>query len=77
MTKIPVIPAKKIERILFELGFSKTRQKGSHVFYKHHDGRVTTVPFHKGRDIIAPVLLKKILKDINITTDEFTNLLNK
>lgn len=76
MTKIPVIPAKKIERILFELGFNKTRQKGSHVFYKHSDGRVTTVPFHKGRDI-APILLKKILKDINISTDEFTNLLDK
>ena len=53
-----MIPAKKIEKILLKMGFYKTRQKGSHVFYKHDDGRVTTVPYHKGRDI-APVLLKK------------------
>jgi len=76
LTKIPVIPAKKIEKILLKMGFYKTRQKGSHVFYKHDDGRVTTVPYHKGRDI-APVLLKKILKDINITVDEFIVWLNR
>jgi predicted RNA binding protein YcfA (HicA-like mRNA interferase family) len=75
LTKIPVIPAKKVERILFGIGFQKMRQKGSHVFYKHHDGRVTTVPFHKGRDI-SPVLLKKILKDINMPPEEFIQLLN-
>lgn len=76
MTKVPVIPAKKIEKILFELGFVKARQKGSHVFYRHNDGRVTTVPHHKGYDI-SPSLLKKILKDINITVDDFIDLFNK
>lgn len=76
MTKIPVIPAKKIEKVLNELGFQKLRQKGSHVFYRHNNGRVTTVPFHKGRDI-SPVLLKKIIKDINITSEEFIRLLIK
>lgn len=75
MTKIPVIPAKKVEKILAGIGFQKIRQKGSHIFYKHQDGRVTTVPFHKGRDI-SPVLLKKILKDINMPPEEFIQLLN-
>jgi predicted RNA binding protein YcfA (HicA-like mRNA interferase family) len=75
LTKIPVIPAKKVEKILAGIGFQKIRQKGSHIFYKHQDGRVTTVPFHKGRDI-SPVLLKKILKDINMPPEEFIQLLN-
>ncbi|WP_371136142.1 type II toxin-antitoxin system HicA family toxin [Devosia sp.] len=33
------------------LGFERVRQKGSHVFYRHPDGRTTTVPDHSGRDL--------------------------
>ncbi|MBL7010960.1 MAG: type II toxin-antitoxin system HicA family toxin, partial [Candidatus Marinimicrobia bacterium] len=51
-------------------GFQEVRQKGSHKQFRHKDGRVTTVPFHKGRDI-SPILLRKITKDMNMTLDEF------
>jgi predicted RNA binding protein YcfA (HicA-like mRNA interferase family) len=40
------------------------------VFYKHADGRRTTVPHHKGRDL-APPLVRKILADIRVSEDEF------
>ncbi|MHB8384362.1 MAG: type II toxin-antitoxin system HicA family toxin [Candidatus Binataceae bacterium] len=30
------------------MGFVAARQKGSHVFFKHPDGRTTTVPRHRG-----------------------------
>ncbi|MFM7367877.1 MAG: type II toxin-antitoxin system HicA family toxin, partial [Sphaerospermopsis kisseleviana] len=42
----------------------------SHKQFRHADGRGTTVPFHKGRDI-APTLLRKIASDINLTLEEF------
>ncbi|HHV57920.1 MAG TPA: addiction module toxin, HicA family [Firmicutes bacterium] len=29
-----------------DLGFSRVRQKGSHVFFRHPDGRTATVPCH-------------------------------
>jgi HicA toxin of bacterial toxin-antitoxin, len=32
-----------MERVLQRLGFARVRQKGSHVFYRHADGRTTTV----------------------------------
>jgi predicted RNA binding protein YcfA (HicA-like mRNA interferase family) len=32
-----------MERVLTELGFVPVRRKGSHVFYRHADGRTTTV----------------------------------
>lgn len=35
--------------MLLQLGFRKERQKGSHVFYRHPDGRTTTLPNHPGR----------------------------
>ncbi len=36
--------------------------------FRHGDGRATTVPFHKGRDI-SPVLLRKIARDIGMTAE--------
>ncbi|MGH6919754.1 MAG: type II toxin-antitoxin system HicA family toxin [Geminicoccaceae bacterium] len=32
-----------MERVLQGRGFARVRQKGSHVFYRHADGRTTTV----------------------------------
>ncbi len=52
------------------------RQKGSHVFYCHPDGRYTTLPHHKGQDISRP-LIRKILNEIKITTDEFVAALKE
>lgn len=57
-------------RRLEQLGFEVVRQRGSHIQYRHKDGRCTTVPMHKGRDI-SPALLRQIVKDINMTTSEF------
>lgn len=57
-------------RILENFGFVEVRQTGSHKQFRHADGRGTTVPFHKGRDI-APTLLRKIASDINLTVEEF------
>ena len=74
MPKYPVIKPLELIRILEILGFEKTRQKGSHIQFKHTDGRRTTVPLHKGRDI-SPILLKEILKEINLELDNFKTLL--
>lgn len=51
MTRLPIIDFKKMEKVLFHLGFQLARQKGSHVFYRHPDGRTTTLPNHPERDL--------------------------
>jgi predicted RNA binding protein YcfA (HicA-like mRNA interferase family) len=73
MSSIPVLKPIEIVSILNKLGFVEVRQKGSHKQFKHPDGRQTTVPFHKGRDI-SPILLKKICSDIDIPILDFLNL---
>jgi hypothetical protein len=45
-------------------------QRGSHVFYRHADGRTTTVPNHTGRDIARP-LLREIIREIELTPEQF------
>lgn len=74
MSKLPVIKPQELEKILLKLGFQKIRQKGSHVFYRNPDGRYTTIPHHPGRDL-SPILLIKILKEINLDKEEFLKLL--
>lgn len=69
MGKIPILKPQEVVRILNNLGFIEVRQKGSHKQFRHQDGRSTTLPFHKGRDI-SPRLLRQIAKDIDLTIDE-------
>ncbi|MES2732046.1 MAG: type II toxin-antitoxin system HicA family toxin [Bacteroidota bacterium] len=56
MSRLPIIDAKTFEKLLFNLGFQQVRQKGSHVFYRHSDGRYTTLPHHKGQDLSRPLI---------------------
>jgi predicted RNA binding protein YcfA (HicA-like mRNA interferase family) len=69
MSNIPVLKPQAVVRILENLGFVEVRQKGSHKQFRHPDGRATTVPFHKGRDI-SPKLLRQIASDIGLTIAE-------
>ena len=70
MPKPPVLKPREVCRILESLGFVLARQRGSHMQYRHADGRCTTVPNHPGRDV-SPVLLRQIIKDIRLTLEEF------
>lgn len=72
-SKLFPITAKKFIRILKKLSFEKVHQKGSHAFYEHRDGRTTVVPMHSGEDI-GKGLLSEILKDIEMSVEEFNRL---
>ena len=74
MTKLTLVESSRMEKLLFKLGFEKVRQKGSHVFYRHPDGRYTTVPHHKGRMLARP-LIREILKEIKIGVEEYNKYL--
>jgi predicted RNA binding protein YcfA (HicA-like mRNA interferase family) len=69
MPKLPVLKPQEVVARLEKLGFIEARQRGAHKQFRHPDGRATTVPFHKGRDI-SPVLLRKIDRDIGISAEE-------
>jgi predicted RNA binding protein YcfA (HicA-like mRNA interferase family) len=70
-----LIPLKPIHviRILKRLGFEAIRQRGSHIYFRHPDGRSTVVPFHKGEDI-GKGLLSDILKDIELSWEQFISV---
>jgi len=74
MSKLPSLTGKEILSTLKKIGFVIDRQRGSHVFLKHPDGRATVVPVHSG-ETIGPGLLSKILRDAELTKDDFLKLL--
>ena len=55
-------------------GYEVARTKGSHHFLLHPDGHVTVVPVHSG-EIVGPGLLAKILRDCDLTPEQFEALL--
>ncbi len=55
-------------------GFAIVRQRGSHVFLRHPDGRATVVAVHRG-ETLGPGLLLKIAHDVKLTRDELLALL--
>lgn len=71
MAKLPKLTGKELAKIVEKFGFAYSRTTGSHMVYKHPDGRKTTIPHH-AREEIGPGLLNKIIKkDLGITREEF------
>ena len=75
MTQTPVVTARQLIRVLSRLGFVQARSRGSHRRFEHPDGRKTTVPVHRGRDIPRGLLRQIVTIDIGTTMDDFVALL--
>jgi len=74
MTALPSITGKDLIAVLKKAGFQVMRVKGSHHFLRREDGRTTVVPVHSG-ETIGPGLFSKILRDCDLTREEFQKFL--
>ena len=75
MAKLPRLNGKELAKIVEKFGFIYSHTTGSHMVYKHPDGRMTVIPYHP-REEIGPGLLNKIIKkDLKITREEFEKFL--
>ncbi|MAH46223.1 hypothetical protein CMI37_10360 [Candidatus Pacearchaeota archaeon] len=72
--RLPQLTAVELIKILKKMGFNILRQKGSHIFLKHQDGRTTTVPNHPGEKLDRGLLNKILKKDLKISRQECKNL---
>lgn len=72
--KLPSLTGKELVEILKRAGFYVKRQRGSHVFLEHKDGRRTVIPIHAG-EVIGQGLLSKILRDIKMTKEDLIKLI--
>ena len=72
---LPRLTGPEVIRALGKIGVEVVQIKGSRHFLQHADGRATVVPVHAG-ETIGPGLMSKILRDAELSRDEFIELLN-
>lgn len=70
--KHPKLSAKQLVKILESKGFYFSRQSGSHAIYINDAGLRTTVPIH-GKKELGVGLLRQIMKDTGLSTDDVEN----
>jgi len=75
MPKLPILSGQEVIKRLEKHGYAIVRQKGSHVRLKHYSATIAfkaiTVPLHP---TIKPGLLHQIIKDANLTVENFIRL---
>jgi predicted RNA binding protein YcfA (HicA-like mRNA interferase family) len=74
--KLPVLKSKEVINALLRAGFYVHRQKGSHarLLQRTNPELHVTVPVHS-KDIPPTLLKHRILKQANLTDEEFLELL--
>lgn len=73
MSKLPVISGKECIKALEKIGFRIFRQRGSHITMVRENPQCqVTIPNHK---TVAKGTLRAIIKQANLTVDEFVKLL--
>jgi len=72
MPRLPVLKGREIIAALRKIGYAQTRQRGSHIRMQCQGRKSITVPNH----IVGRGLLRKILRDADLTPDQFQQLLD-
>lgn len=74
MSQRSAVTGRQVVTALEKAGFVALRTRSSHYFLRHPDGRTTVVPIHAG-ETIGPGLMSKILRDCELSRDQFAALL--
>ena len=75
MSKLPVLTAVKLIKILTKQGFIYKRTTGSHqTYFNPVTRRIITIPVHRGKDL-GKGITKAIITDSGFTDTEFIKLI--
>ena len=74
MGKLPAISGDDFVRAINHIGYTWDHTEGSHMILLNQNGRRVAVPRHKE---LGPGLLRKLIRDVGLSRDEFINLLKK
>lgn len=71
MSKLPIVSGQKLIKILGKIGYHEVRQRSSHIRLECFGKKPTTIPDYK---TIDRSLLRKILRDTELSVQEFNKL---
>ncbi len=76
MSRLRLVTYSILAKIAERNGFRWTRVVGSHNTFRDSGGKIIVIPNHGSQVIVRP-LLRKILRDMGITPDEYQRLLDE
>ena len=76
MTRLRLVPYHKLRRVAEVAGFQWVRREGSHNIFRNAEGRIVVIPDHGSQVIVRP-LLRKILRDIGLSVEEYHRILEE
>jgi len=76
LTKLRLATYKELEKVAEQCGFEWQRCQGSHNTFKNREGRIIVIPDHGAQKVVRP-LLRRILRDMGISVDEYHKFLDK
>lgn len=73
MSRLKLLAYRDLARVAQATGFEWVRRQGSHNTFRSPDGRVIVIPDHGNQVIVRP-LLRKIIRDMGLTVEEYNRL---
>jgi predicted RNA binding protein YcfA (HicA-like mRNA interferase family) len=76
MTKLRLVTFRELSKLAETAGFHWVRREGSHNTFRNPQGRIIVIPDHGSQVIVRP-LLRKILRDMGLSTEEYHRILDE
>lgn len=76
MSRLRLVPYATLAKVSESKGFRWVRSNGSHNIFRNASGKIIVIPDHGSQVIVRP-LLRKILRDIGISPEEYDRLLKE
>ena len=76
MPGLPRVSGKRVLDALVRAGFAETHVRGSHHYLRRSGGGLVVVPVHGNRDL-PPGTLRSILRQADLSDDDFQDLLDR
>lgn len=73
MSRLRLLPYRDLAKVAEAAGFEWVRCRGSHNTFRSADGRIVVIPDH-GKQVIVRPLLRRIIRDMGLTVDEYNDL---
>lgn len=75
MSRLRLTAYDRLRKVAEAAGYEWARCVGSHNTFRNVAGQIVTIPDHGSQVIVRP-LLRKILRDLGLTVDEYHDILD-
>jgi len=76
LTRLRLVSYRELSQVAEAAGFHWARQVGSHNTFRNAEGRIVVIPDHGPQVIVRP-LLRKILRDMGLSLEEYHHIVER